>query len=98
MVEVPRAAARRGSPITAAGVRRKVGRMVVIGLHRSVVVAAGGQEPPGLRSLDAIHLASALELGPELDAFLTYDRRLAIAARDLGLLVESPGVDIWASP
>jgi hypothetical protein len=47
-------------------------------------------EPVGFRSLDAIHLGSALELGDELDAFVTYDPRQADAARELGLSVASP--------
>jgi predicted nucleic acid-binding protein len=42
-----------------------------------------------LRSLDAIHLAAALSLGAE--AVLTYDDRLAEAARGLGMTVLSPG-------
>ncbi len=45
---------------------------------------------PGLRTLDAIHLATALE-APGLDAFLCYDARLAAAARSTGLPVLSPG-------
>jgi hypothetical protein len=47
-------------------------------------------EPVGFRSLDAIHLGSALELGDELDAFVTYDPRQADAARELGLSVALP--------
>ena len=47
--------------------------------------------PTLLRTLDAIHLASALVLKPELDAFVVYDRRLAAAAAALGLPVSSPG-------
>lgn len=43
-----------------------------------------------LRTLDAIHLASALGLGGELDSFVTYDSRLAGAARSHGLPVASP--------
>lgn len=46
--------------------------------------------PPQLRTLDAVHLASALELGPELDAFICYDERLSQAARLHGLPVASP--------
>jgi len=46
--------------------------------------------PPSLRTLDAIHLASALALGSEMDAFVTYDDRLAEAARALGLPVVRP--------
>jgi uncharacterized protein len=43
-----------------------------------------------LRSLDAIHLATARLLGPDLDALVTYDHRLASAATDAGLAVLSP--------
>lgn len=42
----------------------------------------------GLRSLDAIHLAAAIRLGA--DRVLTYDSRMAVAARDLGLVVLAP--------
>lgn len=45
---------------------------------------------PALRSLDAIHLATAHELRTELTAFLCYDKRLGDSARALGLPVESP--------
>lgn len=44
-----------------------------------------------LRSLDAIHLASAEHLEHALTAFITYDKRLAAAARERGLPVEAPG-------
>jgi len=43
-----------------------------------------------LRSLDAIHLAAALELGDELEAIVTYDGQMASAATTLGLPVISP--------
>lgn len=43
-----------------------------------------------LRSLDAIHLATANELRTELTAFVCYDKRLCDAARALGLPAESP--------
>jgi len=44
-----------------------------------------------LRSLDAIHLACAMSLGDFPEAFVTYDARLASAAREIGLNVLSPG-------
>lgn len=44
-----------------------------------------------LRTLDALHLASAQLLGGELTAFVAYDRRLADAGRDIGLPVVAPG-------
>lgn len=45
---------------------------------------AGELRPLALRSLDAIHLAAALAIGPDLAVLLTYDRRLAKAARGRG--------------
>jgi predicted nucleic acid-binding protein len=45
---------------------------------------------PRLRSLDAIHVASAQAIGAELRAFVTYDRRLTEAATALGLPVVAP--------
>jgi predicted nucleic acid-binding protein len=47
--------------------------------------------PPQLRTLDAIHLATALDLGDSLDVMLTYDKLLGDAARAAGLAVCSPG-------
>jgi predicted nucleic acid-binding protein len=51
---------------------------------------AGVLRPPELRSLDSLHLATALSLGPHLAAFVTYDERLADAARWYGLPVTTP--------
>jgi predicted nucleic acid-binding protein len=53
-----------------------------------VVSLARRIEPNVLRSLDAIHLASAVLL--DVDAVLTYDERLAMAARHNGLAVAAP--------
>ena len=43
-----------------------------------------------LRSLDAIHLATARVLGPDLTGLATYDDRLAAAGRDAGFEIVSP--------
>ena len=51
---------------------------------------AAGLAPAALRSLDAIHLASAMSLGSDLGAIATYDLRLAGAARKAGIPVVSP--------
>jgi uncharacterized protein len=56
-------------------------------IDERIVALASRVEPPLLRSLDAIHLASALTLGSELEALVTYDRRLAEAAGQLGIPV-----------
>jgi len=46
--------------------------------------------PPRLRTLDAIHLATAVSLGDEIGAIFTYDKRLAEASADAGLRVLAP--------
>ena len=62
-----------------------------VGLTRQILDEAGRLAPPGLRSLDAIHLAAALAFGDEVESFVTYDDRLALAATGAGLRVEAPG-------
>ena len=52
--------------------------------------AAAALDGPALRSLDAIHLAAARALGRELGEIVTYDRRMAAAAGDLGIAVRAP--------
>jgi predicted nucleic acid-binding protein len=59
-------------------------------LDRALLLAAGALAEPGLRALDAIHVAAAVDLVP-LDGFLTYDDRQAAAARLAGLRTVSPG-------
>lgn len=91
-VEVPRAIERKGSGTTAA-VRRiedVVEGVSIIELDEGLARAASQLAPPTMRSLDAIHLASALSIRTELDAFVTYDVRLGEAARSLGLSVVAP--------
>mgnify|MGYP002084621353 FL=1 len=51
---------------------------------------AGELDPAVLRSLDALHLASALGLGDDLEGVVTYDVRMAEAAKALGLTVVAP--------
>lgn len=51
---------------------------------------AGHMAPPPLRSLDAVHLATALELGGDLAAVIAYDVRLIEAARAVALEVVTP--------
>ena len=61
----------------------------LVPVDAEVLIAAGGLRPASLRSLDAIHLASALI--SEADVFISYDRRQAEAAREAGLNVVTPG-------
>ena len=59
-------------------------------LTAGLIERAGTVGNPTLRSLDAIHLVSALSVGAELSAFVAYDRRLQAAARDENLPVVAP--------
>ena len=56
----------------------------------SVRILAQTIRPATVRSLDAIHLATALQLRAQLTSFITYDKRLADAARIAGLTVDMP--------
>ena len=61
------------------------------GLDRGLLLRAGRVEPTGLRTLDAIHLATALSIPQVLASFVSYDRRQLDAARRAGLETASPG-------
>ena len=63
------------------------GRIGVGGPRRGGRAGRGPDGGPSLRALDAIHVASALRLAPELEAFVTYDSRQAAAAEAAGLRV-----------
>jgi predicted nucleic acid-binding protein len=62
----------------------------VVLLRSEHLVRAGDLEPPTLRTLDAIHLATAISVGDRIDAFVVYDERLSAAATAHGLKVASP--------
>ena len=62
-----------------------------IHVDRPVLTTAAQLKDPLLRSLDAIHLASALAIGDVPEAFVTYDTRLASAAGRLKMAVFAPG-------
>jgi uncharacterized protein len=59
-------------------------------LDRALLAGAGALAEPALRALDAIHVASAVDLAP-VEAFVTYDERQAAAARLAGLRTMAPG-------
>ncbi len=89
--EVARALRRAGYEAQVGTARRLLAAMWLVRLDEPLLDRAGELEPRTLRSLDAMHLAAALAIGPELGAFLTYDERLAEAARGVGLTVHAPG-------
>lgn len=88
IIETQRAAARRQhDPVH---LRVILESIESIDLDPAIERTAATVGPASLKTLDAIHLATALALMPELDAFVTYDDRLAEAARGLGLPVVRP--------
>lgn len=89
-VEVRRAVARVAEPGDEEHAREVLEGLQLIEFDGAVAELAGSTAPGSLRSLDAIHLASALSVAPELDGFVSYDRRLADAAREAGLTVVAP--------
>jgi predicted nucleic acid-binding protein len=89
-VEVLRAARRAGDPALSEA-RAVVGDLDLIPLDRAVQDIACDVGDRSLRTLDALHLASALLLGDALTAFVAYDHRLADAARAAGLVSTAPG-------
>ncbi len=81
------------STLGIAGKRRAedvLSRIALVRLSDDILGVAGELEPPPLRALDALHLATALSIGPDLAEFVTYDRRLADAASGAGLDVVAP--------
>lgn len=64
--------------------------MQLLRVNDRVLTAAGRMLPEDLRSLDAVHLATAGQLGKALRGVVTYDLRMADAARAIGWSVSSP--------
>ena len=87
--EVLRALLPAGDEAVARG-RSVLQRLDLVRVNDRVLNAAAVLRPPELRSLDAIHLATAQELGDELNALITYDDRMATAARHLGYRIVQP--------
>jgi predicted nucleic acid-binding protein len=65
-------------------------RIDLVRVNDRILNAAGVLRPPELRSLDAIHLATAEELRDDLSALITYDARMASAAKLLGYRILQP--------
>jgi uncharacterized protein len=65
--------------------------MLLVEIRPEVRAFAQTVMPPAVRTLDAIHLATALRMSDQLTSLVTYDRRLADAAVAAGLTVDGPG-------
>jgi predicted nucleic acid-binding protein len=100
VTEVERAVRRRleqdgAAPKAAAArldrTRGVLGSVALMDVDLAVLRRAGSLDPPSLRTLDAIHLATVLEIAAELDAVISYDRHLAEAMEAAGVTVLTPG-------
>jgi hypothetical protein len=93
-IELERAL-RRVDPAALPRIPRILSGISRVELNAAIRAAAGAYQDPLLRSLDAIHLATAQTIaestGTDISAFVTYDKRLIAAARGVGVHVEHPG-------
>jgi uncharacterized protein len=88
-VEVPRAVWRT-DPGSLPQAYTVVRRVRDVRMTTAIITRAAGIRPNTLRSLDAIHLASALAVKGDLTALVSYDKRLLAAAGEAGLPTASP--------
>lgn len=82
--------ARQVVPDRALRAREVLESVILVEVTPGVFDEAGRLNPPTLRSLDAIHLAAALDLGDDLEGLVTYAQRFADAARANGVAVITP--------
>ena len=83
-------ATRRLTPETVERAREALAKIAIGRVTIDCFERAGELDPGLLRSLDAVHLAWALALGDDLEGIVTYDERLASAARNYGVRVLAP--------
>ena len=81
---------RRAVPDRVLQAREVLDAVTLVHVTPAVFENAGRLDPPELRSLDAIHLAAALDLGDDLEGLITYDDHLAGAAISNGVAVVAP--------
>ena len=92
MVECQRAAARAGNRRVLQRVSDVLEAVYLLDLTTPVIEQAAGLRPTSVRSLDAIHIATAISVGDDDLEVITYDDRMAEAARANGLRVAQPGL------
>ncbi|MDQ3325843.1 MAG: type II toxin-antitoxin system VapC family toxin [Actinomycetota bacterium] len=88
-IELTRATRRHSADAASSAETVLAGTNLVL-MSPDLVLDAALLDPPGLRTLDAIHLATARRIGSSLSAFVAYDARLLDAASAAGLPVASP--------
>lgn len=90
-VEVLRALKRiKATPAAWRQAERVLARIALVRIDDAVLDSAAAIDPAELRSLDAVHLATALVIGERLDGLITYDSRFGNAADRAGLPVLLP--------
>ena len=72
--------------------RSVLAEISLIAIDDDVIRRASGIQPPALRTLDAIHVATAQMLGSDLGALISYDNRMLGSARMHNLPRLAPGV------
>jgi uncharacterized protein len=88
-IELARAVV-RARPALLAEAQDLLAAFTYVAIDDDVVESAMNEPDRTLRPIDAIHLATARILGPELEAFVTYDDRVLKAASDAGISTASP--------
>lgn len=83
-------AVRRDQPTAVPRAFTAFEQLVLIELSQTILDAAGLLDTPRLRTLDALHLATAQVLSPQLGALVTYDERMTAVGAALGLPVRTP--------
>lgn len=83
-------AVRRVAPERMVDAHAVLDGLTLLTVPASMFAAAGRLDPLDLRSLDAVHLAAALELEDDLEGLVAYDERLQQAARLIGIDVIAP--------
>jgi len=89
-VEVMRAARTVSDELVSRHADAVLGAIELIAPDAALLADAARIDPLTLRSLDAVHLATAVALADDIEGMVVYDRRLADAARHAGLTVWSP--------
>jgi uncharacterized protein len=89
-VEVARTTPGTAIPEVVERAGRLLDTISFVELSSEIARLAGSLEPPMLRSLDAVHVASAISLGAEVGPFVTYDARMQAAATGADLDVQAP--------
>jgi len=88
--ETVRALRRSGNDALVGSARRLFATIRLVRIDEPLLDRAGDLDPVELRTLDAVHLAAAMALGPDLGVLFTYDTRLSAAANAAGLRADSP--------